>query len=101
MKESDIEELKNIAKRNFEPIKGSSIFLTLFNKKMLEDPVPLLQLGMAIMMGKPIAVLVKKGDKIPDTLRDMSFCVEEYTDTTNLQSATKKIVGIAKEKGYM
>ncbi len=89
-------DVQKFIKQSIEGIDKSAIFLQLYNKDLADEPLPLMQLGYAIMKDKPIAVLVKKGEKVPAKLKAMADVIEEYDpeDRDSLASATKKILKI-------
>jgi|SRR5215471_2421696 len=97
--EDDMRRLRDAAKRNAEAITGSEVFVCMFNKKMMEDPIPLMQMGMAVYLDKPIYILVDEGRvlDIPENLRRMSRGLRMYKhgDTESLHKATKELLADA------
>lgn len=85
----DLEELKRVARSCGPKIEQSKIFLALVSKSYLEDPTAALQLGIAILLGKPIAVIGIDGVEIPDTLRKAAFHVAEHK---NVKDAAASVV---------
>jgi len=77
--------------RNYRLIEGSQAFLSLFNKKMAEDPIPAMQLGIAILLEKPIYLLVKKGDEIPSKMRKLADRIEYYESEEDLKQAINNL----------
>ena len=73
-----------------------TMFLQLYNKNLADEPLALMQLGYALMIGKPIGVLVKKGEEVPEKLRAAADLVEEFDpeDPQSLTAATKKLLSI-------
>lgn len=67
-----------IAKRNLGPVASSDVFLVLFNDRLAEEPIPLIQIGLAIYLDKPIGVLLPHGRAIPENLRRLARAVIEY-----------------------
>lgn len=90
------ERLIHAARRNAEKIANSDFFLVLFNDKMLEDPTPLLQMGLAVYMDKPIYLLVPQDTPIPENLRRMARKIEYYwanpDDMSSIENATSKLI---------
>jgi hypothetical protein len=82
--------------RSIEGIDSSAMFLQLYNKNLADEPLALMQLGYALMIGKPIGVLVKKGEEVPEKLRAAADLVEEFDpeDPQSLTAATKKLLSI-------
>ena len=58
---------------SIEGITGSSVFMQLFHPSMVTDwegaALPLFELGAALMLDKPLVVLVDARDPIPERLR--------------------------------
>lgn len=103
MKHKDIDEkLKEAARRNAEKIAGSHVFLALFNEKMLDDPICLLQMGLAIYMDKPIYLLVPQDTPIPENLRRVARKIEYFwrnpNDMSSIEKATEKLLSDLKDK---
>jgi hypothetical protein len=63
---------------NHDGIKSSEFFLMLCPDKPLESALQAMQLGVAILMDKPIIVLADQLDKIPKSLRKIAVVVETY-----------------------
>lgn len=82
------EELKEAARRNAEMISGSKVFMCLFNEHMVEEVIPLLQMGLAIYMDKPIALLVPEGVRVPHNLQKLADGNIEYYRKDDEQSVT-------------
>lgn len=93
------EELKKVAASSYDKMQHSRIFVTLFTKNMITDPVPVLQLGMAIMMNKPIAVLALDGVEVPEALSSRAFAVKRVSgnDREGMYSAMQEILKAADE----
>ena len=77
--------------RNYRLINGSQAFLSLFNKKMADDPIPAMQLGIAILLEKPIYLLVKNGEEIPDKMRKIADRIEYYESEEDLEQAINNL----------
>jgi len=84
------ENLVKAVKRNAEKISESDVFLSLVTSKYVEDPYCAMQLGLAILMEKPIYLLVKDGTHIPNHLFKIADKIEHFNDDT-LKSATDKL----------
>lgn len=97
----DLEVLKGIAERSGEGVRSSSVFLALFSEAWLKDPVPLIQIGIAVMLDKPIAILAIKGAKIPDHIRKIAFAVEEAERVEDVKVASERIMHRAMELGLI
>ena len=86
--------LGKIAKENREKISGAVVFMELFNEKIAEEPIPMMQLGMAVMLDKPILLLVPRGAKIPRNLVVMAKAIEYFDPGGNgsLKAAVEKLL---------
>lgn len=71
-KKSDEKEmtdwLKRANKASAEKIKESDIFLSLATDNFMDDPLCAFQLGLAILMDKPILVIANTDQKVPENL---------------------------------
>lgn len=70
--------LREATRRNFEGLNDSATFCLLFNDKMVEDVIPLIQMGLAVYLDKPIVILAPRGSLIPGNLRAMATAIEEF-----------------------
>jgi len=86
-------ELRDAARRNAELIGDSHWFLVLFNDQMVEEVIPLLQMGLAVYLDKPIVLLVPRGASIPMNLRRLALHVAEFDPTApaSLEAATREL----------
>lgn len=96
---SDWDEAKKWAEDAFEGsregIGASGIFLLGFSGKK-EDALQCLQLGMAIMMNKPIVVMADGDIPIPKTLERVAVRVTR-ADFANPQKMAEEIQRVTKE----
>lgn len=83
--------LRDATRRNYEGLKNSRTFLLIFSEKMVDDVIPIIQMGLAVYLDKPILILAPKGSLIPHNLRAMAQAVEEFDpdDPESLETATK------------
>jgi hypothetical protein len=81
-------------KENVEKIGSSEIFLSMLNGKF-DDPLMLMQMGIAVYMDKPIYLLVNRGTKIPENLRKMAAGIEvvDYDNMDQMTAAIERITG--------
>ncbi len=67
----------------------SAVFLDLWNDKMAtdpsSDPVPIMQLGYAMLLDKPIVVIAPHGSTIPENVTRVARAVE-FFDRDNMDS---------------
>lgn len=85
--------LRDMVRRNYEGLSGSATFCLLFNEKMLDEVLPVIQMGLAVYLDKPIVILAPKGALIPGNLRAMATAIEEFDpkDETSLNAATERL----------
>jgi hypothetical protein len=71
------EWLGEAAERSAEKIADSAVFMGLFSKDYRESSLCLLQLGIAIMLDKPILMVVPPDVEVPENLRKLAagLCV--------------------------
>lgn len=89
----DIDWLKAVGRKSYDEINDSAAFLSLYTKNYKESPLCALQLGYAIMMNKPICLLVEKGEIVPQALRDIATTVDVFEpgDDASLKRAVERI----------
>src|SRR5437899_11417820 len=79
---SSDEDLMRWARSAGKGIKESAVFINLWNDKMrddpFDDPAPLLQMGYAVFLDKPIIVLADRQAKITSHLSRMADAIEFY-----------------------
>lgn len=83
-------ELRDAARRNFEGIKDSKTFCVIWNESMVDDVIPLIQMGLAVYLDKPIVVVVPKGrGGIPANIRAMAVKIIEvdFDDPNAMEQA--------------
>jgi hypothetical protein len=90
------DELRKAAKLNFEKIEQSAMFLCMFNRSMLDEVLPILQMGAAVFFDKPILIVVPESQvlQIPKNLRAMATGIEVYKDKDlkGLETAVHKLI---------
>lgn len=55
------EQFKKSLKDTFEKIDGSAVFLSICSQNFIKDPYCLMQFGLAILLDKPLFLLIEKG----------------------------------------
>jgi len=60
---------------------------------MIEEVLPVLQMGLAVYLDKPIVILAPRGTLIPGNLRAMATAIEEFdpADPDTLLAATERL----------
>lgn len=86
--------LREAARRNYDALSGSRSFCLLFNEHMVEEVIPLLQMGLAVYLDKPIVILAPAGTLLGANLRAMATAIEYYDpeDAASFEAATDRLV---------
>jgi hypothetical protein len=88
------ESLEAAAKRNRDMLKDSRLFLCLFTENYETDPICALQLGIAVLLDKPICLLVPRGTSIPKHVERLAEGIEYYEggNIDDVKAATSRLV---------
>jgi hypothetical protein len=80
-------------KENVEKIGNSASFLGMLSGKF-DDPLQCMQFGIAVMLDKPIYLLVAKGVKVPRNLSRMAQKIEyvKWGDTDAMRAAVDRLL---------
>lgn len=73
---SNSEWMDDVIENSGSKIKASDVFTTMFTKNYLENPQCLLELGIAIVLDKPIVIIAVDGIKVPENLKKIAVMVE-------------------------
>lgn len=68
--------LKSAAEGSASAIKDSSVFAGIVTDGFLKEPLCALQIGLSILMDKPIILIVEKETKIPESLVRVAKLIE-------------------------
>ena len=91
--------LKSSVESCAKPMEESTIFASIVTKNYMKNPLCALQLGLAILMNKPIILIVDKNEKIPESLVKIAKVIE-YVDTENpadMRRASESIAKLAEQ----
>jgi len=101
LNKSDIDQLKKIAASSGEKIEQSAVFLSIMTGSYKDDPVCAMQLGIAILLEKPLCFLVPNGTTVPRALERLADTIEffEYGNNEDMHKATRRIFATMKERG--
>lgn len=86
-----------------DKVRKSQAFISLYTKNYSDDPVCLLQLGIAVALNKTICLLAPIDSVIPDHLIKICKSIEYYDPNlkTSIQDATGRVIEILKrEPGF-
>ena len=85
---------------NFDQIEANDIYLSIFTENFRDNPRCAAELGFAIMLGKPIYLMVKEGTGVPDTLSRIADGIEYFNETKgSVKAATDRLLSFANEAG--
>ncbi len=89
----EFESLKRIAKENLEIIEESHVFLAICTDNFTDNPICLMQLGLSLLLDKPMFLLFAKGFAPPKNLIRALAGYEfiENDDENSIREATKKL----------
>jgi hypothetical protein len=90
MVKSPDQELKKAAISVGEKIENSKVFMSVYTQSYKEDPMCALQLGIAVMLGKPIAIIAEKGVVVPEVLARIASAVEVFVPDSKLPPGHQK-----------
>lgn len=79
-------------KRNAESMGQSSIFAQIWNPDGEHEALYCMQLGLAIMMNKPVHLLVPKGRELPENMRRLARSIVEFDGKEDMERATALLV---------
>jgi hypothetical protein len=94
MNKKELRKLKDWTRKVTRGQRDSAVFLDLWSDVMADDPssepVPVMQLGYAMLLDKPIVIVAPHGSRIPENVKRAARAVEFYdrTDTSSLHAAT-------------
>ena len=85
---------------NLEKIKSSAIFMSILSPKFVEEPRCVMQIGAAVLLDKPIAIIVVKGAKVPKHLEKIAT-IEYCNDLKDMERATSSLIKKMKKAGHI
>lgn len=99
MEDKEVEYLRRIVERSDDGIRQSRLFISLFSGSYKEDPIPLLQLGLAIIHDKPIALIVLDDEIVPENLKKIAVSIRRIKrgDEEALKKAVEEITSLVKD----
>lgn len=97
MAENDNEWAKNVVENSGKKIAKSDVFCSIFTNDYMKDPQCALELGISLLMDKPIVLVVKEGTSIPKRLKQIAECIEFFKGADDIGLATERAVKFVKE----
>jgi hypothetical protein len=93
MTTKQLRDLKQWATKVTRGQKDSAVFMNLWSDAMLDpgkEPVPIFQLGYAMILDKPIIIVAPHGSRIPENVKRAARAVEyfDHGNTDSLHAAT-------------
>lgn len=86
------QSLRDAVRRNLPPMKNSAIFLAIMTDNYERDSLAVLQFGLAVLLDKPIYILVRKGHPIAENVRRLASGIEEYETEEECMTATTRLL---------
>lgn len=92
------EWIKGAAERNLPEMKKSHVFASILTDDCLKDPMVALQLGLVILLDKPIVIITDKKTKLPANLVKIAKLIEriDITNPDDLKRASRSVGEYAK-----
>jgi len=84
--------MKKVVEDSGKKIAGSDIYCVIYTESFMKNPRCALELGLALLMNKPIRLLVQKGTPVGASLRKVADRIEEYIGPDDLKAATKRLL---------
>jgi hypothetical protein len=87
------EALRQVVREHAKHLASAEWFVVGYDEDLIEQPIALLQMGLAIYLDKPIVVIVPIGIKIPMNLRRLALRIVEYdpADPSTMSDALVRI----------
>lgn len=96
----ELDRLKKIAQGSADKIGESAVFLGLCTDNYTKDPECLIQLSLAVLMDKPLFLLIAKGPKVSKNLIRILEGYEFYNpdDENSFKEASEKLMAKIKAR---
>jgi len=96
-------ELERFVEHTAEGMRESAIVMTLFSEKYKKGLDSLIQFSLAVMMDKPIFLLVPEGVEVPERLRRIADGIEFFRleDKASLHEASRRLIAKAREQSLI
>lgn len=89
---NDLDQMRKATKESAEKIKNSALFLTLITENFFRDPIAMIQLGLAIMLDKPIVIVTVDNTAVPKHLALIAKSIHKFENTKELDEGIRKIL---------
>lgn len=84
--------LRAAVSRTFDKVSESAAFISLFTEAYQRDPKALMEFGMAIVLDKPVYLLVQTGTPIPDNVFRLARAIEYFDAEDDVELATRRLI---------
>jgi hypothetical protein len=95
------EYLTDATKRSVEAITDSASFIAIYSPSFQRDPVALMQLGLAVVLDKPLYLLVVKGAVVGENICRLARHIEVAASPEDTEFATKRLLAQALKDGVI
>lgn len=100
------EAWKAMVERSVDGVADSSTFVAIFTKNYVKDAKAILQLGIAVVMNKPIFLIVPKSfePQVCDNVKRLARAIEyvdDFDSETQIRSAGVRLMNKAKAAGFL
>ena len=86
-------EMNDFVKKEIAKIESSDVFVSLVTPEYLGDNWQCaLEIGIAILLNKPIRLLVKEGTKIPNSLERLAEKIEYFKSEEDIGIVGKRLL---------
>lgn len=81
-----------------EKLSSSQVYLALITNNFLKDSKCATEIGLAVLLDKPIILVVKEGTKLPENLKKVAKKIEYFKGPDDIGLVTKKVIETIKEE---
>lgn len=93
--------VKDSIERNLNGMNQCRTMVSIWSGDCARDPLMVLQMGLAVMLDKPIAILCVKNTPIPENIRKLAFAIEFVDKVEDSKDAILRIMDKVKELGIV
>jgi chaperonin GroEL (HSP60 family) len=95
----DMDEFIKWGKDTGSKINDSAVFAGIVSENTLNDPMMALQIGYAVLLDKPIILIVDKSMKIPEGLTKIAKVIEriDKNNAADMKRASESVGNFAKQ----
>lgn len=92
------DDMRETYNRNIDGLQSSSTFVSVFSTDSVRDPQCMLQLGAAVILDKPIMIMVMDDVVVPENLKKIAIAIERVREgsSEDMKRAINKLADIAK-----